>query len=250
MRYTKLAGLMPVQNYQNFYGSFHMLEALCDWTCILDDNSRTPFQFAEDADEYLTLRRGTLWHDVGNRTMLMYRAYLAGYHWAIVMDCDLVPSLALFKAIKNLNLSGYAEHHVYVPLRDVWDNQSQYQYRTDGIWGEKNYPILQYVPFATGVYCVRQPGIRLHTPPLWPAKAAVHLNPFPGDCCIYHFGSLTGLDREARVQKYRREDGKHEFQADYSYLADERNATFAPIPEEDSKFISDWLVHRKLPELP
>lgn len=245
---TALAGLMPVQNYQDYCGAFHMLEALSEWTCVLDDNSRTPFKFADDADEYLTLRRGTLWNDTGNRTMLMYRAFLAGYTRALVMDHDLIPSRALFSTIKRLGLglSGYPYAHIYVPLRDVWDHGKQY--RTDGAWGEKTYPILQQVPAFDKAEGVRPAWVRLHSTPLPIKLHPKDLSPFPKECCLYHFGSLTKLDRESRVMKYLREDGGNEFQDDYSYLADDGGATFAPVPEEDVNFIADWMIHRKLPE--
>ena len=235
---------MPVQNYDNTIGTFHMLEAMSDWTCVLDDNSRLPFQFADDADEYLTLRRGTLWNDTGNRTMLLYRAYLAGYRWALVMDCDMLPSRALFDWLLGVDLGGYshADADLYLPIRDLWNSGNCY--RTDGPWANKKYPLLQTNPFFYLDYHVRPRLRRLHAPI---SKNKVIRPRCPSGCCLYHFGSITPELRIARVEKYRKEDGKNEFQSDYEYLADETGVTLADMPEEDAAFIKNWIVRRRLP---
>ena len=235
---------MPVKNYDNngHLGVFHMLEAMSDWTCVLDDNSRRPFQHADDADEYLSLRRGTLFNDVGNRTMLMYRAYLAGYQWALVMDCDMLPSRALFDWIRYLDLSAYSNADLHVPLRDLWNYGDRY--RTDGPWANKKWNLLQSNPFFYLDYHIRSRELRLHAPISY--NKAIMADCPPG-CCIYHFGSLTPELRNARVELYRREDSKNEFQADYTYLADETGAVVADVPAEDVAFIHDWIVHRRLP---
>lgn len=260
MRKTKLAGLMPVHDYSKYdhLDAFHMMEALCDWTCVLDDNSRTPFQFAEDADEYLSLRRGNLWNDLGNRTMLMYRAYLAGHNgWALTMDSDMLPSRALFDWIQTLDLD--TKHaHVCVPLRDVWDCGTKY--RTDGVWGRKTFAVLQFNLFYLGMARERE-----HTKDTWPPTAVgpstlrLHATPIPFQvatskmfppkegCCLYHYGCLTWRDRNERVEKYHKEDRWNEFQKDYDYITDESGLTLADMPEEDAEFLKDWIVDRKLP---
>lgn len=242
MRTTKLAGVMPVQNYDNTLGTFYMLEAMSDWTCVLDDNSHRPFQFADDADEYLSLRRGTLYNDVGNRTMLMYRAYLAGYHWALVMDGDMLPSRALFDWIRCLDLGACSNTDLCVPLRDLWNSGNCY--RTDGPWAHKKWNLLQANPFFSLDFHVRNRELRLHAS-ISQNKAI--MADCPAGCCIYHFGSRTPELRNARVELYRKQDGKNEFQADYTYLADETGLTLANLPEEDASFIHDWIVHRRLP---
>lgn len=239
----KLAGLLSTRDYSDNWRAYHLFESLVDWTAVLDDCSRIPFQHRDDADEYLTLRRGTRWNDVANRTMLMYRAYVNGCDWVLRFDDDILPSLDLYRALRDRRLlprpeDGESYNGVVVALRDLWGDVTQY--RVDGRWAHKTYVILMENWMCRRQVHLPDPDRRLHAAPFPPNGYEVRLK-HAENLCLYHFGSLTPQQRSQRVEKYRREDGQCQFQDDYEYLASTEGVTLNAVPVRDVDFMCRWM---------
>jgi hypothetical protein len=86
----RIAGVLSTKNYTEAGSTFASLKALSDVTIVLDDNSESSFPHRDECDEYLTLRNSAPWNDVGNRTLLLYRAFVHGCDWVVCMDDDVI----------------------------------------------------------------------------------------------------------------------------------------------------------------
>lgn len=231
MSLIKLAGLMPVHNVTDLSG-WDALRQMADFTIVLDDNSTLPFPAEMQADEVIRLRRGGLWNDMANRTMLLYRAYVNGFQWTISWEWDLLPSAKLFSGAKGL-IDPSADC-IVVKCRELWGDIRHY--RTDGLWGAKQYTLLVRNWFFDERVSVPLAEVRLHHSYL-SACREVELCMADPEYCVYHLGCLTPERRAARVKKYSEVDPRNEFQSDYSYLAAEDGATLAEVPEADAKLL-------------
>ena len=245
----KLAGCMVAQNYNKRYGTFRCLKSLCDFTTVLDDNSIDPDSIralmAEDPGEHMLLTRpdDSLWNDTANRTMLMYRAYVAGCDFVLPWSADVLPSAKLYEWIQSLRhptaaraLSPRIDFY-RVELRELWD--SPYRWRSDGVWAKKRNVFLQRNWFFDPQYSMPLAENRLHAYPFPPHREA-KIQDLKLPCCIYHFGSIGIGQRMERVAKYAVEDKANQFQADYTYLNNEAGAELTPVPREDQDFFRMW----------
>lgn len=241
----KLAGAMVVQDYDPRYGTFPCLKSLSDFTTVLDDNSESlsnTFDLFREADEHLLLSRkdGTLWNDTANRTMLMYRAYLAGCHYVLPWSADVLPSNMLYGWITACPFANLPDGPDFFQceLREIWNSPDNW--RSDGIWGQKSNVFLQRNWFFDSAYRMPDSEERLHKYPHPRGWPPVIKNLEPG-YCIYHFGGMTPEQRAARVSKYAIEDAGNEFQKDYTYLADETGLQLSPVAQEDLDFFKQWM---------
>ena len=248
----KLAGAMVAQNYDPRYGTFKCLKSLCDFTVVLDDNSTQVRSItsllSEKPDEHLLLTRPlrSLWNDTGNRTMLMYRAYLADCKYVLPWSADVLPSAALFKWILNMTQSGgFACYHNFdffqCELREVWNSLDTW--RSDGRWSDKRNVFLQRNWFFDSNYKMPEASGRLHAYP-WGhnGRKKTQIFNMPKGFSIYHFGGMTPEQQTARVAKYAIEDAGNHFQADYKDLADETGLEFSAVPHEDQDFFKRWMT--------
>lgn len=255
----KLAGCMVTQNYDARFGTFPCLQSLSDFTTVLDDNSDSveAYKQVEPPDELISLYRkpGTLWNDTANRTMLMYRAYLAGCDYVLPWSADVLPSaalyewIAMFRHTRGESFDHEKPHFFECELREAWDRHDSNQlylptyWRSDGVWSEKRNVFMQYNWLADEDIRMPDEGDRLHSYS-FPRKQVPVVYRFPANsgCCIYHFGGMTRNQRNARVTKYSVEDSKNEFQKDYTYLQDETGAVLSLIPQEDQDFFKRWMT--------
>lgn len=238
----KLAGCMVVQNHQPRFGTFKCLKSLSDFTTVLEDNCMPSSYLKHFADEHMTLFRGGRWNDTANRTMLMYRAYVAGCDYVLPWSADVLPSAKLFQWIVNARNDrqwafGPRYDMFQCELRELWDSQNNW--RSDGVWIQKRNVFMQRNWIGDDDISMPKPHYRLHIYPFTRnrRKCTHHM---PPGFCIYHFGSLTADMRRQRVEKYAIEDANHEFQADYKYLADETGLQLTPVPPEDVEFFKQW----------
>lgn len=244
----KIAGLMTVKDYKEDCLAFQSLRSLTDLTIVLDDNSNLPFPYRNICDEYLTLRHNIKWHDVGNRTLLMHRAFIHGCDWVVWSDDDILFShnfqnrKDVERAIAVLETANKDTGRFI--LHDLWD--SIRQYRKDGIWANKTFVVLRKNWFQCGAVRLPSPCIRLHTP-VYPINRTEQVLVLQ-DYIAYHTGCLTVADREERVQKYAKEDPNMQFQEDYSYMLRTEQLELANVPEVDLSCVeSKHLSNRMLP---
>lgn len=231
----KLAGIMATRNYSRVSGAFPVLAAMTDITIVLDDGSDQPFYYREQATEYIYLKRSGPWNQGANLTMLLYRAFVHGCDWVFLLDDDLLPSRVLYENVRSLidpNMD-----LVYVGCRELWGDAEHY--RVDGLWGRKETPVLIRNWFFDEGIAVPAP-VRLHKFPL-PTHRERRWTTAPPAFLVYHLAMIRPEDREARIAKYRREDPNHEFQGNYSYLADENGLVRAHVPPEDHTMLHQWM---------
>lgn len=232
-----IAGILPTRDYNDKAHVFERLTKLTDKVIVLDDNSALrPFPFADQCDIYLNMKRKGPWNCSGNRLLLMQMAYQLGCHWVLRLDDDMVlgRQLQTRNGIDDFITSMVRQGHdeASFECRELWDNVGQY--RVDGLWGNKRSILLQRNWLFNKEITLPDLSRRLHsrcTPantPVIPWNVTNH---------VYHLGSLTARQRQARVNKYRREDPNHEFQANYSYLTDGTGAKFLPTPELDLPYL-------------
>lgn len=237
MNAVKLAGLMITRNYDPLSQTFHVLRKMVDFTAVLDDGSGMPFPFADMCDEYLYLRRSGKWHDTGNRLTLLMRAYLHECSWAIVTGGDILPSVKLYRQVRQIveeaNAATPRPDIVMVPLRELWGGITQY--RVDRLWGNKVVAGLTRCWSPQEAAILPQPYARLHG--YASSVAAPVRRNAPDGCVAYHFGSIDAVARRSRVLKYAEEDPGNLHQADYTYLEDERGAVLVDTPPEDVEFL-------------
>ena len=160
----RLAGLMVTRNYNPYFLTFQVLRRMVDFTVVLDDGSTQPFPFQGDCDEYIFLKRYGKWHDTGNRLMLLHRAYLHEYPWAIVTGGDILPSVKLYHQAKQIaedaSIATPRPDIVMVPLRELWGDI--HHYRVDGLWGNKIVSGLVRCWTSTEAVVLPPPHARLH----------------------------------------------------------------------------------------
>lgn len=236
-----MAGLMPVRDYDDACGAFDRLAALSDVTIVLDDGSASPFPFAARCDEVVTLNRLGPWNDVGNRTLLMQRAFVHGCDWVVMMDDDLIFSHG-FQTREDVArvVDDLRRRRIEIglfPLRDLWGATDRV--RVDGVWGRKAYAVLRRNWFQYPAITLRDPGRRLHAP-LFPANLRPR-RAVLGEHVAYHTGCFTPSAREERVARYRLDDPDNRFQRDYGYMIDETGLVVEPVPAPDV-----WVIEQVL----
>lgn len=231
----KIAGILPTRDYNDDCKTFETLKRLCDITIVLDHNSKKPFPFREECTEYITLQDRGPWHDLGNRGILFWRAFIYGCKWILRMDDDFMVSSAIKGISQCRELIGLLDERgrdgAMLPLRDLWD--SPYHYRSDTLWGKKQFPLFQRnFFFDQNISVENVPETRLHRT-LQNAQRPVRWLTVPEPYCIYHTGCMSPVVRKGRVEKYDREDSGRMFQADYSYMLDEADIQLTETPPED-----------------
>jgi hypothetical protein len=236
-RPLRIAGLMAVRDYTDELGAFDALKRLSDFTIVLDDNSAIPFPHREHCDEFLRLENRQPWNDQANRTLLMYRAFAHGCDWTVSIDHDLAFSHG-FRTRDDIatligELEGEDKESCRFPFRELWESWDQW--RADGIWGRKSITVLRRNWFAYPAITFKDPRHRIHIAP-YPANLAQRVR-IEKLHVAYHSGARTLAERRARVAKYAREDSRHEFQGDYSYMLDDSAIELRPVPPEDLRVL-------------
>jgi hypothetical protein len=246
-RPPRVAGLLPVRDYDDEVGAAAALRALCDVLIVLDDGSAAPFPHAAICDERIRLDRHGPWNDAANRTLLLYRAFVHGCDWAVFSDDDLVFDAGfqtrddVARVVAELEA---ARREVYrFAVRDLWGSETQY--RTDGVWGRKSIAVLRRNWFAYPGVTLRDPSLRLHTA-AFPANRRARQR-VDDRRVAYHTGCWTAERRRARVERYRREDPDGRFQRDYDYMLDERELALAPVPAADLAILRARLARPAAP---
>jgi hypothetical protein len=236
----RIAGVLQVRNYTDDCSVFSSLKDLSDITIVLDHNSDSPFKYRDECDEYLLLRNRTLWHDLGNRTTLLYRALVHGCNWIVSMDDDIVFSRN-FQTRRDVvrviaELAKRGKDTCLFKLRDLWDSKSQY--RADGVWGRKSFMALRKNWFYYENITLPDPQAdRLHRP-VYPANLrsrGAYSAKFD-DYIAYHTGCLTRERRLSRVSKYARAD-PGQAQA-YAYMLDTAGIRLEKVPDRDRRVLS------------
>ncbi len=223
----KIAGLLPVKNYNSICRSYQSLRQLTDIVIVLDNNSTSLFPYAGDCDEYMIRNTKGLWHDVGNRTHLMYSAYLQGCDWCIHFDDDfLLGNIRTREDIVNL-IKQSQGNNIAVAVRDLWNGVDRY--RSDHPWNSKAYTLIQKNIFS-GILDFSQPIRRLHGLP--PGNNFTEAT-YYWDKYIYHTGNLTPTRRQQRVDKYKQEDPQNQEQSDYDYILCETGLETQAVPVND-----------------
>jgi hypothetical protein len=236
----KIAGLLQTRNYSDDCSVFNSLKQLSDITIVLDHNSDLPFKYRDRCDEYLVLRNRALWHDLANRTTLLYRALVHGCNWIVSMDDDIVFSHNFqtrndaVRVIAEMEKQG--KDTCLFTLRDLWDSSSHY--RVDGVWGRKSLMALRKNWFYYENITLPDPQVdRLHRP-VYPTNLrsrGTYTVKF-GDYMAYHTGCLTRTQRLHRVDKYKREDPEHP--RAYSYMLDTAGIMLEEVPASDRPVLS------------
>jgi len=246
-RPARVAGLLPVRDYDDEAGVAPALRALCDVLIVLDDGSAAPFPHAGICDELIRLDRHGPWSDVANRTLLLYRAFVHGCDWAVFSDDDLVFDAGfqtrddVARVVAELEA---ARREVYrFAVRDLWESETHY--RADGVWGAKSFAVLRKNWFAYPGITLRDPALRLHTA-AFPANRRARQR-IDDRHVAYHTGCLTAERRRARVERYHREDPGGRFQRDYDYMLDEQGLALAPVPAPDLAVLRARLARRAAP---
>ena len=259
----KIAACMVTQDYDIRMGTYECLRSLSDFITILADCPTTQVwerlsSFKDKPDELISLYRRpeTLWNDTANRTMLMYRAYLAGCELVLPWSSDVLPSKALFdwimhtKTVMNLSIEQLLDGQertipvlspfdfFQVKLCELWGSIGEW--RSDGVWNDKRNVFMQRNWLFNPCISMPLQGERLHQYPFPRDKSPVTQFMDKPEFRIYHLGSLTPEMRRARVAKYSREDAGNHFQSDYAYLADETGLDLTKVPQEDVEFMRRW----------
>jgi len=242
----RIAGLLAVKNYRDDCSVWESLRALVDVTIVLDDNSTEPFPYRDECDEYLALRRPEPWNHLANYTTLVYRAFVHDCDWVVTVDDDIIYSANFQTRADVCRLVEEATQRgrdtIVFRLRDLWD--SEHEYRCDGVWGGKGYMAVHRNWFFDERITLPRPSAnRLHRPsrPVRAAARSWWRRPQPPaphrwlreDYVAYHTGCLTRERRVERVEKYRREDPRNEYQADYGYMLRADGCELRPVPPGD-----------------
>lgn len=235
----RIAGIMTTRNYTGACSTFETLQALSDVVLVLDDNSSEPFPHRDDCDDYIFLQRRCRWNQPANLSLLLYRAFVHGCEWIVSLDDDIIPGSGLryrhdIEAVIDHMESRRLDLY-HCRLRDLWNSNAEY--RTDGVWSRKTFPVVRRNWFFYDAISFQDPALRLHTA-TFPANLrkrwVMH-----ADDVVYHTGCLTPEMRRERVEKYRREDPGNVFQADYEYMLDDRNLMLKPVPPGDLAIIRE-----------
>jgi hypothetical protein len=228
---------MATRNYDGGSSSFETLRNLSDVTIVLDDNSVSPFPHRALCTEYISIRNELPWNAPANLTLLVYRAFVHGCEWVVSLDDDVILSSG-FQTRSDVDetvdrMEARNADICHFPLRDLWG--SSREIRVDGIWSQKTFPVVRRNWFFYGDFTLRDPSLRLHTA-AFPADLRVRNLVHPVHVA-YHTGCITPDLRRSRVEKYAVEDPDNHFQADYSYMLDERGLELETVPEADAAVI-------------
>ncbi|MBN2492656.1 MAG: hypothetical protein JXQ29_17550 [Planctomycetes bacterium] len=236
-RPRRIAGILQTRDYTDACAAFDSLAALCDVTLVLDDNSATPFPFRDRCSEYVALRNRAGWNASANLTLLFYRACVHACDWIVTLEDDLLLSHQAQDRQTVADRIARAERRkldiVFFRWRDLWDTEERY--RTDGVFACKTFPFLRRNWFFDHAVSVVPPAHRLHAS-VYPENRIPRWE-IDGEGVVYHAGCLTRELRQARVDKYRREDPDHRFQADYAYILDETGLETRAVPGEDLEIL-------------
>jgi hypothetical protein len=225
--------VLPTRNYRDTCSVFQTLVNLSDVTIVLDDNSERPFPYRERCTEYIAMRRTAPWNAPANLTMLLYRAFVHNCEWIVSLDDDIILGQTFqdreaVDAVVDRMARGCVDI-CHFRLRELWNSDSDY--RVDGIWGQKTFPVVRRNWFFYDDVTVVRPDERLHTA-AFPTSLQARIE-IDERHVAYHTGCLQPSDRRARVEKYRLEDPGNRFQRDYQYMLDDRSVALAPVPEAD-----------------
>ena len=228
---------MATRDYTGSSSTFETLKSLSDVTIVLDDNSASPFPHRDDCTELITIHNEEPWNAPANLTLLLYRAYIHGCEWVVSLDDDIILSHR-FQSWRDVEevitrMETDALDFCHFRLRDLWN--SPREIRVDGIWSHKTFPVVRRNWFFYDGITLRNSSLRLHTaafPTDLRTRSYIH-----AEHIAYHTGCMTADMREARVEKYRLEDPENSFQADYSYMLDDRSLAVEIVPAADAEVI-------------
>lgn len=179
-------------------------------------NTKTLTVFQRYAQDTMSVFK----YEVQNRQILLREAVAEGATHVLCLDADERMERPFLEAIR----SECSSSAVWANVRDLWDTPQQY--RVGGVWSMKNKPVLFPTAMVRDSFMAK-PGA-LHT--TWLGHA---LRPSSVPCRwnLYHLGSLTADLRKDRVARHQTADPKHQWQDNYSYLADENGLQLERIPE-------------------
>lgn len=212
----KIAGVMQTNKPEGLHetGALEYLRRNCDTVVVLH-HSPVPVPFKCDQ---LISTTGQ-WNCTANNYTLMWWAKVHSCDWVVRLDDDMIAPKLDFKELAA-TCDRMRDDFVSVAMYDLWGPKHA---RVDGVWGQKRWPILNrnWVDIRPP-----DPDKRLHF-----GAMGRPLNVSRG--CVYHTGCSTPEKRAARVDKYRKEDPKNEFQADYSYMTNETGLVLVPVDSID-----------------
>lgn len=233
----RVAGVLATKDYTGDCSTFETLQDLCDVTIVFDDNSASPFPHRNECSEYIAARNGEQWNAPANLTLLLYRAYVHRCEWIVSLDDDIIPShdfqnrRDVDAVVDRMQAGSFDICHFR--LMDFWN--SVREVRVDGIWSRKTFPVVRRNWFFYDGITLRDPALRLHTA-AFPANLRTRSFIHPAHIA-YHSGCLTPIMRAARVAKYRREDPLNTFQADYTYMLDDKGLEVEAVSPDDLEIV-------------
>jgi hypothetical protein len=235
----KIAGVMQVRDYNKRCRAFPHLKHMTDMTIVFDDGSVCPFNLEAD----ITLRRGMhidRWNCTANLTTLFYWAHVMGADWIVRLDDDMIlgEGLRTREDIESLIIDNIHADIINVRLYDLWGEPGKQ--RIDGVWGQKQFPLVTKNWFRYPNATLPDPNRRLHNT-IFASNVTPHTRKI-SDRRIYHTGCMTFDQRVARVKKYEYEDANGEFQSDYSYILSEEGLMTSDVPSNDMRYIRPVLL--------
>lgn len=233
-RSVRLLAILAVRNQVEHLPDFiRNVAPQVDGIVALDDGSSDgSAEFLSSRPEVLEVLRvppdRPRWEEMANHRALVTTAMRHGAQWILCLDADERIELAfrpraerIIRRGRMVGVSAFAVH-----LRELWD--SPYEYRVDGIWGQKTRARL-FRPLPDQEFDTRE----LHG-----TKAPLQARRFGiyplASLNIYHLGMLRTEDRAARRRRYELADPEARWQPTlgYAYLTDVRGLQLQRIPHD------------------
>jgi hypothetical protein len=233
----KIAGIMQVRNYDPRWRAFEQLRELCDYVCVLDNNSDTPFPFANQCDDYMVLNTKSEWNCTANLTHLLYQSFVRGCEWALHLDDDMVLNSQFRKDIRNI-IPEHQQRALWIWRRDFWEEPAHV--RIDGHWSRSKFPVLLKNWFFDKEITLKLPhGVNQFHCDATPENTPISLSEFrlPNEYRVYHAGNMRKQDRQSRVSQLKRIDPHGIWRRNYDYLLDESGIELEPVPMQDRVLI-------------
>lgn len=232
MRRARLIALTQVKNEERFLpGMLRSIEPHVDGIIALDDGSTDgTYEILATTAKVLEILKnppGHPWDEYTNQVSLVLAARRHGADWLLCLDADerierrfgaTVP--ILLEQAEREGIAAWA-----FSFRELWGNP--FQYRVDGIWGQKT----KWVLFRNDHTHTRWDP-RMHHRYWMPMEIVEALSEVGrhSGLNIYHLSMLTEEDRLTRMQNWEERDPERRWQPmGYSYMVDETGLVLAAV---------------------